>query len=200
MPSTEPLKKPGGRPRKYSTADEAERCLGTVPPDRSPPPPLCKSLLVNSYFTAYPGCVQASNATANCKLNSFRFKSYDVLLLLIITLLGLIKHTLTLTLTLTLTYYLPLPIRQSVQKICNEVRKKQLYQEILCNQQRIRTPRLIDRNAFTLLIGKITHHAISLVSGELDAAKSLAERILSIVPDGGSCVYDCELPLRHVLP
>ena len=131
------------------------------------PSPLCKSLLVNSHFTAYPGCVQSSNATSNSTLNSFRFKSYDVLLLLIITLLGLIKHTL----TLTLSYHLPLPIRQSVQKICNEVRKKQLYQEILCNQQRIRNPRLIDRNAFTLLIGKITHHAIGLVSRELDAAK-----------------------------
>ena len=88
-------------------------------------------------------------------------------------------------------------IRQSVQKICDEVWKKKLDQEILCNQQRIRNPRLIDRNAFTLLIGKITHHAIGLVSRELDAAKSLAERILSIVPDGGSCVYDCELPLRY---
>ena len=89
------------------------RCLGTVPPRPSPPPPpLCKSLLVNSHFTAYPGCVQASNVTANSTLNSFRFKSYDVLLLLIITLLGLIKHTLTptLTLTLTLTYHLPLPL------------------------------------------------------------------------------------------
>ena len=53
------------------------RCLGTVPPDR----PLCKSLLVNSHFTAHPGCEQASNATANSTLNSFRFKSYDVLLL-----------------------------------------------------------------------------------------------------------------------
>ena len=92
------------------------------------------------------------------------------------------------------------PIRQSVQKICDEVRKKQLYQEILCNQQRIRNPRLIDRNAFTLLIRKITHHAIGLVSRELNAAKSLAERILSIVPDGGRCVYDCELPLRYGLP
>ena len=70
----------------------------------------------------------------------------------------------------------------------------------MCNQQRIRNPRLIDRNAFTLLIGKITHHAIGLVSRELDAAKSLAERILSIFPDGGSCVYDCELPLRYGLP
>ena len=87
-----------------------------------------------------------------------------------------------------------------MQKICDEVRKKQLDQEILCNQQRIRNPRLIDRNAFTLLIGKITHHAIGLVSRELDAAKSLAERILSIVLDGGSCVYDCELPLRYGLP
>ena len=154
-------------------------------------PPPCVNLC---HFTAYPGCVQASNATVNSTLNSFRFKSYDVLLLLIITLLGLIKHT------LTLTYHLPLPIRQSVQKICDEVRKKQLDQEILCNQQRIRNPRLIDRNAFTLLIGKITHHAIGLVSRELDAAKSLAERILSIVPDGGSCVYDCELPLRYGLP
>ena len=84
------------------------------------------------------------------------------------------------------------PIRQSVQKICDEVRKKQLDQEILCNQQRICNPRLIDRNASTLLIGKITNHAIGLVSRELDAAKSLAERILSIVPDDGSCVYDCE--------
>ena len=78
-----------------------------------------------------------------------------------------------------------------MQKICDEVRKK---------QQRIRNPRLIDRNAFTLLIGKITHHAIGLVSRELDAAKSLAERILSIVPDGGSCVFDCELHLRYGLP
>ena len=107
----------------------------TIPP---PPPSLCKSLLVNSHFTAYPGCVQASNATANSTLNSFRFKSYDLLLLLIITSLGLIKHTLTPTLTLTLTYHLPLPIRQSVQKICDEVRKKQLDRKILCNQQRIR--------------------------------------------------------------
>ena len=162
----------------------------------SPTVPLGKSLLVNSHFTAYPGCVQASNATASSTLNSFWFKSYDVLLLLIITLLGLIKHTL----TLTLTYHLPLPIRQLVQKIRDDVRKKQLDQKILCNQQRIRNPRLIDRNAFTLLIGKITHHAISLVSRELDAAKSLAERILSIVPVGGSCVYDCELPLRYGLP
>ena len=96
-----------------------------------------------------------------------------------IILLGLIKHTL--TLILNPTYHLPLPIRQSVQKICDEVRKKQLDQEILCKQKRIRNPRLIDRNAFTLLTGKITHHAIDLVSRELDAAKSLAERILSIV-------------------
>ena len=87
-----------------------------------------------------------------------------------------------------------------MQKICDEVRKKQLDQEILCNQQRIRNPRLIDKNTFTLLIEKITHHAIGLVSRELDAAKSLAERILSIVPDDESCVYDCELPLRYGLP
>ena len=92
------------------------------------------------------------------------------------------------------------PIRQSVQKICDEVRKKQLDQESLCNQQRIRNPRLIDRNAFRLLIGKIKHHGIGLVSSELDAAKSLAERTHSIVPDGGICVYDCELPLRYGLP
>ena len=78
--------------------------LRDSPPPTVPPPPLCKSLLVNSHFTAYPGCVQASNVTANSTLNSFRFKSYDVLLLLIITLLGLIKHT------LTLTYHLPLPL------------------------------------------------------------------------------------------
>ena len=91
-------------------------------------------------------------------------------------------------------------IRQSVQKICDEVRKKQLDQEILCNQQRIRNPKLIDKNAFTLLIGKITHHAIGLVPRALDAAKALAERILSIVPDDESCVYDCELPLRYGLP
>ena len=59
---------------------------------------------------------------------------------------------------------------------------------------------MIDSNAFTLLNGKITHHAIGLVSRELDAVKSLAELILSIVPNCGSCVYDCELPLRYGLP
>ena len=60
----------------------------------------------------------------------------------------------------------------------------------------------MDRSAFKDLIGLITHHAIDLISRELDAAKLLAEDFNQqvsfrvegtalIEPTGEDCMYDC---------
>ena len=69
----------------------------------------------------------------------------------------------------------------------------------------------MDRSAFKDLIGLITHHAIYLISRELDAAKLLAEDFNQqvsfgvegtalIEPTGEDCMYDCDLPPRYGLP
>ena len=100
------------------------------------------------------------------------------------------------------------PIKDSVRKICDEVRKTQVDYETLVNDQRRHNPRLMDRDAFKDLTGLITHEAIDLISRELDAAKILAEEYNqqislegtpSIEPTEG-CMYDCELPFRYGLP
>ena len=101
------------------------------------------------------------------------------------------------------------PMRKSVQKICDEVKEKQIEYETMINQQRINNPRLMDRFAFRHLTGKITYQAIDLVSRELDGAKKLAEEFNQrvylgltspIELTGESCVYDRQLPLPFGLP
>ena len=67
------------------------------------------------------------------------------------------------------------PIKDSVRKICETVQRVQVDYEISTNHQRINSPQRMDRSAFKYLIVLITHHAIKLISRELDAAKLLAE-------------------------
>ena len=69
----------------------------------------------------------------------------------------------------------------------------------------------MNRCAFKDLIGLITHHAIDLISRELDAANLLAEDFNQevsfevegtalIEPTDEDCMYDCDLPPRYDLP
>lgn len=113
------------------------------------------------------------------------------------------------------------PINISVKKICAEIKNEQDIQTREVNKQLINNPRLMDRNAFKNLIGKIfylinnnkfnsiigkiTHQAIDLISRKLDAVKKLAEEIAygtesGIEPVGESCVYNCELLPQYGLP
>lgn len=63
------------------------------------------------------------------------------------------------------------PIRVSVKAICAEIKNEQIEQKVAINNQRIKNPRLLDRDMFQNLIGLITHQTIDLISRELDAAK-----------------------------
>ena len=87
------------------------------------------------------------------------------------------------------------PIKASVQKICDEVKNKQIEYQIAVNQQRINNPRLMDKDAFKSLAGLITHQAIDFISRELDAAKKLSKELTSVKPTGESCIYGCKMPL-----
>ena len=89
-------------------------------------------------------------------------------------------------------------IKDSVRKLCKTVQRVQVDYEISINHQRINKPRLMNRSAFKDLIGLTTHHAIGLISRELDAAK--VEGTALIEPTDEDCMYDCDLPPRYDLP
>lgn len=105
------------------------------------------------------------------------------------------------------------PMRESVKRICQEIKSPQVEYEVAVNREMGHHPVLMDHQAFSLLKGKITHAAINMVSKEINLAKIAAEKCnhqvsfgnapgdsVVIEPPGDRCIAECELPLRFRLP
>ena len=104
-------------------------------------------------------------------------------------------------------------MRESVKRICQEIKSAQVEYEVAVNREMGHHPVLMDHQAFSLLKGKITHAAINMVSKEINLAKIAAEKFnhqvsfgiapgdsVVIEPPGDKCIAECKLPLRFRLP
>ncbi|KAM4061907.1 hypothetical protein HRG_008824 [Hirsutella rhossiliensis] len=102
-----------------------------------------------------------------------------------------------------------LPLQASCQKLAESLKK--LTQKITEDEDRSRAdvPRLLDRAAFRLLIGKVPHYVLSKLAPEWEAAKALRwgqnteiekeREALGALNEPG-CPSACEFPLRYGLP
>lgn len=100
-------------------------------------------------------------------------------------------------------------MRESVKRICQEIKSAQVEYEVAVNQEMGHHPVLMDHQAFALLKGKTTHVAIDRVSKELNFAKIAVEKLnhqvsfgIAAVDSaltealGNKGVAGCELPVR----
>ena len=105
------------------------------------------------------------------------------------------------------------PMRDSVNRICTEIKSAQREYEIALYRKMGHLPVLVDHSAFTSLKRKITHSAIAIISRKLNFAKINAEKfnqqiffgvepghIAIVEQPGDCCISECELPIRFGLP